>query len=128
MLTSVENNYVSTCLVEGHAVSGAMPGDFRQPASADDTVVPPPLPLSSPASLGTYETAQSQPMTIAQQRARFEADQRIMRMQWNKWIGYEPLRPSQPNPMMNNEMNPNYLQPVRNRPVWSVWNYGSRIW
>ena len=95
---------------------------------ADDTVVPPPLPLSSPASLGTYETAQSQPMTIAQQRARFEADQRMMRMQWNKWIGYEPLRPSQPNPMMNNEMNPNYLQPVRNRPVWSVWNYGSRIW
>ena len=95
---------------------------------ADDTVVPPPLPLSSPASLGNYEAATAQPLTIAQQRARFEADQRMLRMQWNKWIGYEPLRPSQPNVMMNNEMNPNYLQPVRYRPVWSVWNYGSRIW
>lgn len=100
---------------------------FARQLPADDTLVPPPLPLSSPASLGSYE-AVSPPMTVAQQRARFDADQRMMRMQWNKWLGYEPLRPSQPNVMMNNEMNPNYMQPVRYRPVWSVWNYGSRIW
>ena len=97
-------------------------------AQADDTVVPPPLPLSSTSSLSGYEGTVQQPLTIAQQRARYDADQRMLRMQWNKWIGYEPLRPSQPNALTNNEMNPYYMQPVRYRPVWSVWNYGSRIW
>ncbi|MGN6544111.1 MAG: hypothetical protein ACTHK7_03615 [Aureliella sp.] len=103
-----------------------------RPASADDPPMPPaapsPLPLSTTSSLGSYEVTVSKPLTIAQQRARYEADQRMLRMQWNKWIGYEPLRPSLPNPMMNNEMNPYYLQPVRYRPVWAVWNYGSRPW
>lgn len=67
-------------------------------------------------------------MTIAQQRARYDADQRMARMQWNKWIGYEPSRPSLPNALTNNEMNPYFFQPVRYRPVWTVWNNGSRIW
>ncbi|MGN6135492.1 MAG: hypothetical protein ACTHOU_13480 [Aureliella sp.] len=97
-------------------------------AKADDTVVPPPLPLTSPSPLAGYEAVAPRPLSIAQQRARYEADQRMLRMQWNKWIGYEPLRPSQPNALTNNEMNPYYMQPVRYRPVWSVWNYGSRIW
>lgn len=98
-------------------------------ACADDPVVPSPrLPLSTTTSLGNYEATIVQPMTIAQQRARFDADQRMLRMQWNKWIGYEPLRPSMPNATMQNEMNPYYLQPVRYRPVWGVTNYGSHIW
>lgn len=101
---------------------------FAGPARADDPAHPPALPLTTTTSLGGYEASVSQPLTIAQQRARYDADQRMLRMQWNKWIGYEPLRPSQPNVMMNNEMNPYYVQPVRYRPVWGVWNNGSRIW
>jgi hypothetical protein len=101
---------------------------FASPAFAGDPVQPPALPLSTSVSVGGYDAVVSQPLTMAQQRARFDADQRMLRMQWNKWIGYEPLRPSQPNVMMNNEMNPYYLQPVRYRPVWGVWNNGSRIW
>lgn len=97
-------------------------------ACAEDPSNPPPLPLSSPGSLGSYEVVAPQPFTMAQQRARYDADQRMLRMQWNKWIGYEPLRPSMPNPLTNNEMNPYYMQPVRYRPVWSVWNNGSRMW
>jgi hypothetical protein len=112
---------VMSCLASCLALSAGV-------TRADDTVVPPPLPLSSPTSLSGYEGTVQQPLTIAQQRARYEADQRMLRMQWNKWIGYEPLRPSQPNVLMNNEMNPHYMQPVRYRPVWGVWNYGSRIW
>lgn len=99
---------------------------LASPIRGDDTTKP--LPLSTTASVGSYEATIEKPLTIAQQRARFDADQRMMRMQWNKWIGYEPLRPSMPNALTNNEMNPHYLQPVRYRPVWSVWNYGSRIW
>jgi len=94
------------------------------PAAAADA----PLPLSTNVSVGRYDASVSKPLTIAQQRARFEADQRMLRMQWNKWIGYEPLRPAMPNPLTNNEMNPYYMQPTRIRPVWSVWNYGSRPW
>lgn len=87
-----------------------------------------PLPLSTNGAPGRYDAGVSKPLTIAQQRARYEADQRMLRMQWNKWIGYEPLRPAMPNPLTNNEMNPYYMQPTRIRPVWSVWNYGSRPW
>jgi len=87
-----------------------------------------PLPLSTTTSLGNYEVALPKPLTLAQQRARYEADQRMLRIQWNKWIGYEPLRPALPNALTNNEMNPYYFQPVRYRPVWGVWNYGSRPW
>lgn len=99
-------------------------------AWADDPPISPisPIPLSTTLSLGGYDATVPQPLTIAQQRARFDADQRMLRMQWNKWIGYEPLRPSMPNAMMQNERNPYYLQPVRYRPVWGVLNYGSRIW
>lgn len=87
-----------------------------------------PLPLSTTTSVGSYEGAISKPLSIAQQRARYDADQRMARMQWNKWIGYEPSRPALPNALTNNEMNPYFLQPVRYRPVWGVMNYGSRIW
>ncbi len=99
---------------------------LASPLRADDTDKP--LPLSTTASVGSYDAAVSKPLTIAQQRARFEADQRMLRMQWNKWIGYEPLRPALPYALTNNEMNPYFFQPVRYRPVWAVWNNGSRIW
>lgn len=104
---------------------------MASPARADDPPVPPvpsPLPLTTSSSLSGYDASIGKPLTIAQQRARYEADQRMLRMQWNKWIGYEPLRPAMPNALTNNEINHHYFQPVRYRPVWTVWNYGSRPW
>ncbi len=98
------------------------------PLRADDPAPGQSLPLTTPGGIGSYEGTISQPLTIAQQRARFDADQRMLRMQYNKWIGYEPLRPAMPNALTNNEWNPHYMHPVRYRPVWGVWNYGSRIW
>ena len=99
---------------------------WTSPLQADDASQS--LPLSTTTSLGGYDATIAKPLTIAQQRARYEADQRMMRMQWNKWMGYEPSRPALPNALTNNEMNPYFLQPVRYRPVWGVWNHGSRIW
>ncbi len=95
-------------------------------ARADETTQS--LPMSTTTSIGSYEATVSKPLTIAQQRARYDADQRMMRMQWNKWIGYEPARPALPYALTNNEWNPYYMHPVRYRPVWGVVNYGSRIW
>ncbi len=97
-------------------------------ARADDPSASTSLPLTTSSSWDSYNGTVPQPLTIAQQRARYQADQRMMRMEWNKWIGYEPLRPSMPNAMMSNELNHHYMQPVRYRPVWGVWNNGSRIW
>ncbi|MBX3421256.1 MAG: hypothetical protein KF752_06830 [Pirellulaceae bacterium] len=34
------------------------------------------------------------PLTISQQRARYEAEQRMYRTEWYQWIGYNPARPA----------------------------------
>ncbi len=49
------------------------------------------LPLSSSPSASDYYP---QPLTMAQQRAKFAADQRTLQLAWNDWIGYSPLRPN----------------------------------
>ena len=53
------------------------------------------LPLSNSASM-----SYAPPLTFAQQTARFHAEQRAIRMEWNNWIGYSPSRPN---------MNANYM-------------------
>lgn len=54
-----------------------------------------PIPLSTvPASSGYAESLYPKPLSFPQQQARFQAEQRMMRMEMNKWIGYEPLRPT----------------------------------
>ncbi len=47
------------------------------------------LPMSNSTSVVAVK-----PLTLAQQRARFAADQRVMRIEFNNAIGYSPLRPS----------------------------------
>lgn len=63
-----------------------------------------PLPLSTSRS-----ASQEKPLTIAQQRARFAADQRMLRLEWNQWIGYEPLRPSMNSSYMSNGVQRYYI-------------------
>ncbi|MEM7474440.1 MAG: hypothetical protein AAF483_05550 [Planctomycetota bacterium] len=49
------------------------------------------------------------PMTMAQQRAHFEAQQRMLRMEFNKWIGYSPLRPTMNSSYMSNGVQRYYI-------------------
>lgn len=65
-----------------------------------------------------------QPLTYAQQIARFESDQRVLRLQWNQWIGYDPLRPTMNASYMSNGRQKYYI-PSRSVIV-SVGN--SRAW
>lgn len=48
------------------------------------------LPLTTSTSAEMYFP---KPLTYPQQMARYEAEQRTMRMERNRWIGFEPARP-----------------------------------
>ncbi|MCA9133477.1 MAG: hypothetical protein KDA45_09995 [Planctomycetales bacterium] len=65
------------------------------------------LPLSSPSSFAY--TTQPLGMSIVQQRAMFEADQRMLRLEWNKWIGYSPSRPNTNASYMSNGLQRYYI-------------------
>jgi hypothetical protein len=60
-----------------------------------------PMPLSNAASADYYQY-QAPQFTIAQQRAWFEAQQRMYRQEWYNWIGYSPLRPTVNASLMSN--------------------------
>lgn len=67
------------------------------------------LPISESPSVQYYQV---QPLTVAQQRARFEAEQRLYRMEWNNWTGYSPLRPTL-NASYMSGIAPRYFVPSR---------------
>jgi hypothetical protein len=48
------------------------------------------LPLTTSTSAAMYFP---KPLTYPQQMARYEAEQRSMRMERNRWIGFDPARP-----------------------------------
>ena len=75
-------------------------------ASAQEPVLEPRLPLSNAPS---GSQAGFEALSYSQQIARFESDQRILRMQWNKWIGHEPLRPSVNASYMSNGLRQYYI-------------------
>jgi hypothetical protein len=79
---------------------------IAQPLSAQEPQADTEIPLSNTPST-SYEA--EPPLTYAQQIARFESEQRIMRMQFNKWIGYEPLRPAMNSSYMSNGLKRYYL-------------------
>ena len=65
-----------------------------------------PLPLSNSPSVQYPAPA---PLSFAQQQARFEAEQRTLRMAWNNWIGYSPLRPNMNASYMSNGLQQYYI-------------------
>ncbi len=88
---------------------------------AQEPLPEPTIPLSNTSS-NSYES--EPPLTYAQQVARFESEQRILRMQFNKWIGHEPLRPAMNANYMSNGMQRYYL-PSRG---WIVTPGNVRTW
>jgi hypothetical protein len=67
-----------------------------------------------PLSTANYDAAvRQEPLTIPQQRARFASDQRMMRLEFNNWIGYSPLRPNVNSSYMSAGY-PRYYIPSRN--------------
>jgi len=74
-------------------------------------LLPGQLPVSESPSIQYYQY-QTQPLTVAQQRARFEAEQRLYRMEWNNWAGYSPLRPTL-NASYMSAIAPRYFVPSR---------------
>ncbi len=90
-------------------------------AQEDSATKAEPLPISSSPSASSYAW---KPMTFAQQRARFEAEQRALRMEWNNWIGYSPLRPSANASYMSNSYYSNYFSAQRGIMI----NTGRRGW
>ena len=69
-------------------------GELDQPA---------PKPTVSPS------VQQPKPLSFAQRTARYQAEQAMMRIQWNKWIGYEPLRPHMNASYMSNGSQRYYI-------------------
>ena len=69
-----------------------------------------PLPLSSPSTAGYNQTAQA--WSIIHERARVEAEGRLIRTEFNKWIGHSPARPSMNASYMTNG-SPLYYIPAR---------------
>jgi hypothetical protein len=49
-----------------------------------------PLPMTKSPSASNYP----KPLTFSQQQARYEAEQRTLRLEWYRWMGYTPSRPS----------------------------------
>lgn len=89
-------------------------------SQAQDPFDEPSLPLNNSPS----DKYVQKPLTFAQQTARFEAEQRVMRMQWNKWIGHDPARPSMNASYMSNGLHRYYI-PQRSVIVTSM---GPRVW
>lgn len=77
----------SCCLLTIASTSFAQENLFRgEPAARPDNA----LPLSDSSSLAN----QPRPLTYPQQVARFAAQQRVARIEFNRSIGYTPLRPT----------------------------------
>lgn len=68
------------------------------------------LPLAGAASRSSYESA-AVPLTISQQRAVYEANQRMYRTEWYNWAGHSPLRPHMNASYMSGGFQHYYHQP-----------------
>lgn len=66
-----------------------------------------------PLSTANYDAVQARPLTIPQQRAKFQSDQRMLRLEFNNWVGYSPLRPNVNSSYMSSGYNRYYI-PSRN--------------
>ncbi|QDV24011.1 hypothetical protein [Aureliella helgolandensis] len=84
-------------LASAQAVASA-PGLLGPPASpAVESEAVSQIPLSNSPSVSLNPIPrynESAALSYRQQQARFEHEQRTMRIEWNKWIGYSPARPT----------------------------------
>lgn len=68
-----------------------------------------PAPPATPELTVSPSVEAPKPLTFAQQNARFQAEQAMMRMQWNKWIGHDPARPFVNASFMSNGFQRYYI-------------------
>ncbi len=84
-----------------------------------------PLPLSTPAVSRGYPEYVPKQLTLSQQTARIQAEQRLMRMEGHKWAGYDTLRPTLSAGFTYDSRYIAY-SPFRGRFVTNGW--GSNTW
>lgn len=76
------------------------------------------LPLSgaSAAAYQNYDAYREEARQQIRQRIQFEAQQRVLREEWNQWIGYSPARPTVNGSNLSNGL-PYYYIPSRGQIV-----------
>lgn len=100
------------------------------PARSDTStaIASKPLPLSgsSAAAYQRYDAYREEAQQQIRQRVQFEIQQRVLREQWNQWIGYSPARPTVNASNLSNGF-PHYYVPSRGQIVNSgmrrAWNW-----
>ena len=120
------NSLLAVCLVAlallvtshtAHAQATVSPSDQQTIPYAPAAPLPPSHPQAE-----AY--AQFPQMTIAQRRARFQAEQQMLRQEWYNWMGYTPMRPTVNASYMASTARHYYL-PSRG----AIVNLGgSRVW
>lgn len=83
------------------------PGDWSPPSQDTRSTDKSSVVLSRSAS-GSESRGVSTAASLRQARAMYEAQQRLQRIERNRWMGHEPLRPSfNAVPMMTSRYAPN---------------------
>ena len=80
-----------------------------------------PLPITTSPSIARKRKALEYRQAVAQ----YQQQQMISRMEWNKWIGYSPLRPQMNASYMSNGVQQYYL-PSQGRFISA--GYTARTW
>ncbi|MEZ6151466.1 MAG: hypothetical protein R3C09_15215 [Pirellulaceae bacterium] len=97
-----------TCFAQDHA--------FRDDAASVTESKRLPLSGSSAAAYQRYDTYREEAQQQIRQRVQFEARQRVLREEWNQWIGYSPARPTVNASNLSNGL-PYYYVPSRGQIV-----------
>ena len=93
-----------TCFAQDNEVWGD-----AVPATASNRL---PLTGSSAAAYQRYDAYREEAQQQIRQRVQFEARQRVLREEWNQWIGYSPARPTVNASNLSYGL-PNYYNPAR---------------
>jgi hypothetical protein len=89
-------------MVEEEVMPEGVPAVMSVPAAQPDIFFDAPAASQSDRRISKEKVAE-----LRQQRALYRANQRMARMEYNLWMGYEPLRPRRsPMPMMNSRYGP----------------------
>lgn len=75
-----------------------------------------PLTGQSAAAYQRYDAYREEAQQQIRQRVQFEARQRVLREEWNQWIGYSPARPTVNASNLSNGL-PYYYVPSRGQIV-----------
>ncbi len=104
---------LSAALLIGFSSVTCFAQDNAAPASESKRL---PLSGSSTAAYQRYDAYREEAQQQIRQRVQFEARQRVLREEWNQWIGYSPARPTVNASNLSNGL-PYYYVPSRGQIV-----------